>query len=893
MEVFFIGFDNVGGAVWFRNSTFQSTNERALTDIQRVYPSVSYIDQILIVTWDRLHLLSQNYQTNTFQAVIATSGNETYIMYLYADGLMQWISEYGGITDDGMFTARVVYGQWLISATFELPGSETCSIIHITSRSNVGIPGMFVFDLDGTHPVFVSECEEGDVRLVDSNMNTNASGRVEMCLDNEWRVVGDETWGVEEATVVCRQLGLPTDVVVVGWNLKSAGVPISCTGNESSLMDCSSEPGKRGNVADPLRCSGGATTSTCLATDGCEDFLGQDSSTLPAVCFNRYGSCVPFSPYLLGSGGIPCDSVYESGTDYVYLKNSSESFQPLNVLGGIEQQLDDVFSNHDCTLSTVRMICHYYLPPCGNSTHFEPPTSVCSDACYLQSQICPSYWTFVESRLGQIESNPLNCSFSESILNPIPHTSCSHLGVYANVTIGLSQTVYSVVEEEGVAVVCTSVLSGTTSGRTFSISYQTTDGDARAPADYIAINGSFDITDSNSEQCVNISVVSGKTIEDEECFNYTIVTSSNTIGLTLIPNTATICISEPQEATPSESTTQTALVTVLAVLVAVVLLCMAIMAVVVIAIFLKRTKLSRRRDFTSPYEIHDSLPSKDRQTDILHHLREQLENKKMIYSKDQIQLSTTIGQGEFGLVYKGYIKTAVGNEIVAIKTGKALFSSGDLKTLAKEVSTMLSFRHINIMSLIGVCIDGEMPLLIMPFMSNGSVLEYVRKHKDRLFITGELLRVELQTASAALLRICLHIAQGMEYLSRNKFVHRDLAARNCMIDGEGVIKVADFGLAEDMYCTNYFRRRKSETGHEEKVPIRWMAPESIEYSVYTQATDVWSYGVTMWEIFTCGRVPYAGIHAMGLLKGLKRGERLEKPDNKACHDDIYDVMFSC
>ncbi|CAI8044559.1 hypothetical protein GBAR_LOCUS24698 [Geodia barretti] len=274
-------------------------------------------------------------------------------------------------------------------------------------------------------------------------------------------------------------------------------------------------------------------------------------------------------------------------------------------------------------------------------------------------------------KTGQIESNPLNCSFSESILNPIPHTSCSHLGVYTNVTIGLSQTVYSVVEEEGVAVVCTSVLSGTTSGRMFSISYQTTNGDARAPADYIAMNGSFDITDSNSEQCVNISVVSDNTIEDDECFNYTIVTSSNSIGLTLIPNTATICISEPQEATPSESTTQTAL-TVLAVLVAVVLLCMAIMAVVICR---KRPKLSRRQDFTSPHERHYYLPSEDRQTDILHHLRGQLENKKMIYSKDQIRLSTTIGQ-EFGLMYKGYIKTTVGNEIVAIKTGKCMNNNG-------------------------------------------------------------------------------------------------------------------------------------------------------------------------------------------------------------------------
>ena len=142
----------------------------------------------------------------------------------------------------------------------------------------------------------------------------------------------------------------------------------------------------------------------------------------------RYGSCVPFSPYLLGTGGIPCDEVYETGTDYVYINNANESLQPLNILGGIERELDDVFSDHDCTLSTMRMICHYYLPPCGNSTHFEPPTSVCSDACHQQSQMCPFHWTFIESRLG---SNPLNCSYTDAVLNPLPH-SCSDLGVYTS-----------------------------------------------------------------------------------------------------------------------------------------------------------------------------------------------------------------------------------------------------------------------------------------------------------------------------------------------------------------------------------------------------------------------------------------------------------------------------
>ena len=147
----------------------------------------------------------------------------------------------------------------------------------------------------------------------------------------------------------------------------------------------------------------------------------------------RYGSCVPFSPYLLGTGGIPCDEVYETGTDYVYIKNGNESLQPLSLLGGIENQLHDLFSTDDCTLSTIRMMCHYYLPPCGNSTHFEPPTSVCSDACVLLSQMCPFHWTYiVESELGLIDSYPLNCSYMDySVLNPLPH-SCSNLGIYTS-----------------------------------------------------------------------------------------------------------------------------------------------------------------------------------------------------------------------------------------------------------------------------------------------------------------------------------------------------------------------------------------------------------------------------------------------------------------------------
>uniref|UniRef100_A0AAV2KRF9 receptor protein-tyrosine kinase n=1 Tax=Knipowitschia caucasica TaxID=637954 RepID=A0AAV2KRF9_KNICA len=137
-----------------------------------------------------------------------------------------------------------------------------------------------------------------------------------------------------------------------------------------------------------------------------------------------------------------------------------------------------------------------------------------------------------------------------------------------------------------------------------------------------------------------------------------------------------------------------------------------------------------------------------------------------------------------------------------------------------------------------------------------------------------------------LLRFMVDIAEGMDYLSSRGFLHRDLAARNCMLGDDLRVCVADFGLSRKIYDNNYYRQKEVI-----RVPIKWMAMESLSESVYTTKSDVWSFGVTMWEIISRGRTPYPGVHNYELLDLLRTGYRLKPPED--CDPKIWEVMQSC
>ncbi|XP_053984066.1 tyrosine-protein kinase receptor torso-like isoform X2 [Hylaeus volcanicus] len=307
---------------------------------------------------------------------------------------------------------------------------------------------------------------------------------------------------------------------------------------------------------------------------------------------------------------------------------------------------------------------------------------------------------------------------------------------------------------------------------------------------------------------------------------------------------------------------------------------------------------------------------------------------KFELSPKMLTLDSVIGSGAYGIVRLGSLRDKFGNATdVAIKMLKENPSMDDVQSFHKEILMMqCTGQHQNIVSLIGWCVLYNRMVLVVEYCCKGDLQTYLRtiwqsimcaafnqrerlkNHEDPFSneldslnrsggndgnyqniceISNRLYDIQQDIGQCTetvtvndLLNFARQIATGMEFLSSNRIIHRDLAARNVLICEGGIAKISDFGLSRDIYQENLYKKKGNG-----KLPVKWMAIEALTHQLYTTQSDVWSFGILLWEIVTMGAVPYPGIPTDTILKLLKSGYRMERP--LSCGIELYSIMLSC
>ncbi|KAI9554610.1 hypothetical protein GHT06_019883 [Daphnia sinensis] len=297
--------------------------------------------------------------------------------------------------------------------------------------------------------------------------------------------------------------------------------------------------------------------------------------------------------------------------------------------------------------------------------------------------------------------------------------------------------------------------------------------------------------------------------------------------------------------------------------------------------------------------LNHDLPLEE-QTDLLPY------DKRWEFPRNRLRLGKQLGVGCFGRVLQA---EAVGiNDgsnravsTVAVKTTRSQTDAAALEGLISELKILIHLgSHINILNLLGACTKainrGEI-LVIVEYCCFGNLRSYLINHRDKFVSqvneSGELVTNVIEDCAddaittSKLVCWAYQISRGMDYLVSKKVLHGDLAARNILLSENNVVKVADFGLSRCLYKDeNYTKKTKS------LLPLKWMAIESLTDQVWSSRSDVWSYGVVLWEIFSLGQTPYQGhSDEFQFVQALKSGYRMEKPENTP--NCVASVMESC
>ncbi|KAH7728140.1 TK/FER protein kinase [Aphelenchoides avenae] len=254
-------------------------------------------------------------------------------------------------------------------------------------------------------------------------------------------------------------------------------------------------------------------------------------------------------------------------------------------------------------------------------------------------------------------------------------------------------------------------------------------------------------------------------------------------------------------------------------------------------------------------------------------IKRPIAHPEWVIAHDRVRVVEKIGKGAYGSVYRAYLVRGQEFVEVAVKKLREHADAQRRKLFLQEARTMREYKHDNIIGLIGIACQREPLFIVLEFCKRGSLLKYLRKEKANIGI-------------AARYKFCTEIAAGMRYLEKMKCIHRDVAARNCLLTESLVCKVADFGLSikdTEQLC---------DTSNN-KMPIKWLAPEILRYRQFSVKSDVWAYGVLLYEVFTDGGEPYGRMTTTELKEKLTGVERFRMDIPAEVPPNITTLMHKC
>ncbi|XP_077192883.1 inactive tyrosine-protein kinase 7 isoform X1 [Paroedura picta] len=256
---------------------------------------------------------------------------------------------------------------------------------------------------------------------------------------------------------------------------------------------------------------------------------------------------------------------------------------------------------------------------------------------------------------------------------------------------------------------------------------------------------------------------------------------------------------------------------------------------------------------------------------------------KMHFPRSSLQTITNLGKGEFGEVFLAKAKGIEDSEAEVLVLVKSLQTRDEQLQLdfRREFEMFGKLNHSNVVRLLGLCRETEPHYMILEYVDLGDLKQFLRISRSK----DEKLKSQ-PISTKQKVSFCCQVALGMEHLSNSRFVHKDLAARNCLVSAQRQVKVSSLSLSKDVYNSEYYHY------HQAWIPLRWMPPEAVLEDEFSTKSDIWSFGVVMWEIFTLGEMPYSKLADEEVLAGLQTG-KMKLPHPEGCPSKIYKVMQRC